>query len=485
MFLNRAVKRALIRDVKQLHKRNISTQRSQYRPLGHDRYPLSQSPPPAWRQTTQGSPFLRQTTRTYFGALPAKPSIRQRYIQLLKQAQKDHPVQLPILVILSFISVASLGFFAYDDYFNKSPKFGIFPPPVEEYLRLGIYYTEIEEQPQKAIENFTAAIQKGAELQMDKWSDEVLGMRIRLAAAMEKFGLMKESIRVLDVLVQECKKKVDELDGKGSTTSKVPASNDLAQDRETMLGRGDLRKKLVRKQIECLAKIGELQGSDWIQQDATAAKTLSDAIGILFRESNNPQINGFTEDNGAGMSYEEIAILLDQLATAHARLGGAEGLGTATQLSMLALQPTREAYNNQPSCQEAAVLSRIGANMLAAVEQPGAIVNGKLLDDEGRSKARRSAGTWLRQATAMVGRIPEKERDERCAISAATATINMAVVLQDMGQKEEAKETLEKILPRVRKLDIQPLIERTEYHLRELSGDIVPPLKNRVLLTGR
>ena len=355
---------------------------------------------------------------------------------------------------------------SYDEYTHVEPKFAKYPPLVEQQLRLGIYHTEIRPEPDLAIDAFSRALQEAERCGMDLYGVEYLGIRIRFAAALEKFGRAKGAAEILRDLVKDCEEKIREFDREKTLRQKKLARGEdvklprLAEDTE-------LRKRLLRKVIECNVKIAELYSSDYIQDANSARKLLSETMGLLFSESNNPQTKGFSEDNGAGLTLDEIAAMLDRLGSLFSVCGDQ---ATALHLYMLALDALRKACDGKATCNEVQLLATIGTAMATAAGQPGALIDGKPATKESLRKARAAAVTWHKQAQNVAAQVDPHERDSTCDLGVLASSVNMADLLFENGQVAESRVLYKQVLPILREKDLHPLLEIAEQNIRKAGG---------------
>jgi hypothetical protein len=361
---------------------------------------------------------------------------RANFVKHVEYARKESPILLNVAIIATTASLCLLSYLVYDDYVNVHPQFAAYPEAVERQLRLALHHTHISPDPDTAAMYFDRALQSAAESGMNPYSKEVVGIRIRSAEMFEKFGHAESAVKVLNSIITNCEKKVDD-----PTIPVYPPQN--GQEPVPPV----TRQQLLRYILESKVKVASLYQSDYLQNENMAKQSLSDAVGLLVKESKDPITQGFTTDNAAGMSMMEIASILSQMGDLYATSGEESN---AVQTYMLALQPLRAACDGSRSCKEVQVFSNIAATMQVAMKKPGAKINGKPATKQSLQDARRAALGWADQAIATADLVPLQAKDSICEDSALTARLTRADLLLDSDQRQKAKETFISVLPKLR-----------------------------------
>jgi hypothetical protein len=75
-----------------------------------------------------------------------------------------------------------------------------FPEPVAKELRKALYYTNQDLKPKEALKFYKKALAVAEEIGMDPFSDEIIGVKIQLAAFMEKIEQYGKAIEVLEIV---------------------------------------------------------------------------------------------------------------------------------------------------------------------------------------------------------------------------------------------------------------------------------------------
>jgi hypothetical protein len=382
----------------------------------------------------------------------------EKFRAAILKARQQYPILLPILFFTTVSSLSVLGLLAYDQYTKVDPLFADWPAPVENQLRIALHFTHVDPNPNQAAESFDGALAAAEKCGMDPFSKEVMGIRIRLAEMLEQFGRAKSSIEVLNSLAKDCQEKLTEL-SRGTVLKELKGENASTQEEKDLAQHTTILKTIIQVKV----KIAGLYDSEFIQDPASAKKTLSEAVGLLVQHTQDPQAKGFHEDNAAGLSLEEIAAMLSQMGDLYATTGEE---ANAIQVYMLTLDPLRKACNGTKSCKEVQILSNIAASMGIAAKRPGAVINGRPATPESKKAARRAAIKWADQAIGTAEKVLPEDRDEICELGMLSAQLTKADLLLEDGQKVESKELWRGMLPILREKNLTSLISTAEQGIR-------------------
>lgn len=387
-----------------------------------------------------------------FGSV-GKSSFGERFREQWTNAKKDYPILLPVLIVTTVASISVLGLLLYDDYTRVSPAFAAYPPAVELRLRQALQNIHVTPDPDMAATHFTAALRAAEESGMDPFSPEVLGIRTRLAEMLEKFGRARSAIEVLDGTVKMCEEKVADID-RGVT------KDDPEQTKS-------LRKGMLRTIIRNRVKVADLTEGEFVRNPAKAKEILSDAIGLLVKETQDPQTKTFSEDNAAGLPLDEIASMLSQMGDIYATTGEE---ANAVQVYMLTLSPLRQACNGTRSCKEVQILSNIASTMDLAMKKPGATINGQRATSKSLAAARRATLKWADQAIATADVVKPEDRDEICELGLISAEMTKADLLLEDGKSLQAREAFRSIIPKLREKGLVALAQTAEQGIQRAGG---------------
>ena len=353
---------------------------------------------------------------------------------------------------------------AYDDVTRVSPQYTDWPPNVEQALRFALHHTHVSPDPDIAAQAYTRALEEAEKYGMDPFGKEVLGIRIKLAEMLEKFGRMKGSIEVLKGIAKDCEEKVRDMDRGLIRKKRLENKEEVTDQRPNF---SILRQDLLRQVIQCDVKAADLCTGEYIQDPNAAKEFLSKAMKLLVGESNDARKNGFSEDNGAGLTMQEIASILSQAGDLYSMT---QDQATAVQIYMMAVDPLRKACDGKASCKEVQLLSNVAGSMAMALKDPKAKINGKPATKESLKVARRTAMAWASQATQVAHSVDPEERDGMCEIGIISATMNIAEMLMDEGSIAEAKNHWRELLPILRGKGLDSLAKTAEEGLRRAEG---------------
>jgi hypothetical protein len=335
------------------------------------------------------------------------------------QARHDSPMLFRMLLIGTFAAVTALAFVSYDEYFHQAPKFADYPPEVEQMLRLALHYTYVRPDKDAALRKFHNAVKLAEEKKMDPFGKPFIGLRIRFAEMLENFGHVKEAVENLGMLAQECEDQIE------------PSSGSIEQDASN-----ERRKRMVKTVINCKNHMAELYQGEYLQDTDKAKEVLSEAITLLVKETQDPKTKGLGENNGADMSHEEIASLLNHMSTLYS---ATSEYGSAVQTGMLALGPLRAACNGSKTCREVHLLSCIARDMHKALQQPYTMVNGQPQTEASMATARQGILSWLDASDNTIKSIPKHEVNPDCVIAVKQNILTRGQLYMEMGGSDRAR----------------------------------------------
>jgi hypothetical protein len=394
----------------------------------------------------------------------------EKFRKAVHKARHDHPVLLPFLVVATFGTLSFLALMAYDDITRVAPQYSAFPPNVEQSLRLALHHTHVRPDPNIAADAYTRALEEAERSKMNPFGKEVLGIRIKLAEMLEKFGRVKGAVEVLKGIAKDCEERVRDLDRRSVLRQRL--GNEIKTDDQEAVDL-DVRKHLLRQVIQCDTKAADLCLSPYLQDGKAAKDFLSKAMKIIVEETKDVQNNGFSENNGAGLTYEEMATILAQAAQVHLMT---DDYATAVQIFDMALVPLRKACDGRPSCREAEVLANMSAAMAMALEEPGAQINGKPATASLIKMARKTARAMASQGVDVANRVEQPDWEPRCITARVSGELSLAGLLKDDGKVEAAKKVYIGLIPTLRQLGMEDMAQHCEKLMEQ--ADKRGPLEN-------
>jgi hypothetical protein len=166
-----------------------------------------------------------------------------------------------------------------------------FPAQVAKPLRRALYYTNISLSPKDALKYYKQALAIADEIGMDPFSDEILGVKIQVAALMEKIQQYEKSIEVLEIIRSDCLKWIELLGSKSGNEGK--------------------RTRVLGKTVAISVKLGDLYANYYIQDKETAEERLVWAVETALKEKKRREEEGVKEGEGDWMTDEEFGGALE------------------------------------------------------------------------------------------------------------------------------------------------------------------------------
>lgn len=166
-----------------------------------------------------------------------------------------------------------------------------FPEPVAKELRRALYYTNWSLEPKNAVKYYNRTIRAAEEIGMDPFSDEIIGVKIQLAALMEKIQLFDKAIDVLEIVKKDNLKWIEVLGNKPGNEGK--------------------RTRVLGKTVGVSVKLGELYANRYINEKEIAEQSLIWAVETVLKEQKRRAVEGVKEGEGDWMTPEEIGGALE------------------------------------------------------------------------------------------------------------------------------------------------------------------------------
>lgn len=325
-----------------------------------------------------------------------------------------------------------------------------------------MYYTEIDLNPAKALKGYKDALRIAVEMGMHPFSDEVLGIKLQVAMMLEKAGLVKPAIDVLERTKSETLKWIEE----GRAAEGSPAAGGKAQqvkvksdDVDVQIKEGaaqeaerDLkemqafearqRDKALKKVVGIQMKLAELYSSDYMQENKKAEEAQVAAVELCLKEMHRRQklglpVGGGTgEDSDAWLNLTEIATALADLASTYTTKERHE---LAMPLYLRALDMIRVAEGDSPSCKQVTLLNDVASAMAGQVQLP-ASPRTQQQQAIPREQTIEAARKWAQKSLDVAARIKPPVRDEECDITCVAATYNLGELAELQKKPDVAKQ---------------------------------------------
>jgi hypothetical protein len=211
----------------------------------------------------------------------------------------------------------------YFTYFYAE-QFTRYPPTVAKALRRALYYSNNQKDPKLALKYYKIALEQCDEMRLDPFSDEVMGIKIQLAAWLEQVGYYDNAGLVLEALLADCRRWVEVMETavRDGTTAKMlpvllPPSNLLDKDdkqpgadapAESLWGK---RTRVLAKAVGVSVKLGDLYANEHVLKPELAQQQLIWAVETALKEVRRRHDDGLKEGEGAWMSAEAIGATLE------------------------------------------------------------------------------------------------------------------------------------------------------------------------------
>ncbi|KAI0445328.1 TPR domain-containing protein [Xylaria telfairii] len=449
-----------------------------------DKGPSEQKPP------MPPSKLIMRALRQGLSFRPLFSAFRgQNLRNLFRQSPEE--LVIAILLLCCCAAVTIYVVYAYFHYF-QSPQFTRFPPEIAKSLRRALYYSNYAPDPKLALKYYRLALEQCKAAGLDPFSDEVIGLRVQVAAWLEKIGGYQNSIEVLEALLQDCKKWVEVMEknvrdglidksGKliGATTARPSTPTEGDQSSEEEVEPENLwakRTRVLGKSVGISVKLGELHADAHVLQGDAAGVHLVWAVETVLKELQRRQVEGVKEGEGDWMTPEQIGGSLEALGN-HYESKSQHYLAAPLYLQAVSLSPPG-------SCHTAVLMNNLAISLaqqpaqspLDAQPLPGSEKQGQPATQRPtRAVLLDSARSWALQALNTAKKVTGEARTEECDEACAVAMCNLGDLASMAGDTEEAKRRFSESLELSQKLAFESGIAQAKDGLKRVSA--TPPSK--------
>ncbi|KAH9836025.1 Tpr domain-containing protein [Teratosphaeria destructans] len=351
----------------------------------------------------------------------------------------------------------------YQNYIIKS--FHKFPEPVAKKLRKALYFTNTDLQPQEAMKFYRQALQVAEELEMDPFSDEIMGVKIQIAKLCEDVRAYPKAIQVLEIL-------------RNDSLEFLKQFGDLEHNKVK-------RTRVLGKVVAITNKLGELYARPEIYDRETAEERLVWAVETTLKEQqrrNNIQEaekmsdEQMSEIYGQWMTASEIGAALESLAHNYEEKDQ-HYLAAPLFLQALSLYPTPDCHSvvlmgnlasalAQQSPRAAAIAQQYASSQ--SITNPTPSQNSSSPSTVSRERMILNARTWAQKALDVAAGIQPPARNEECDVGCAVATHNLGEFAEMLKDVDGARRKYEEALSLSRAIGFQDGVEMSEERLRAL-----------------
>lgn len=307
-------------------------------------------------------------------------------------------------------------------------------------LRKALYYDSQDPNPRKALQYYQEALQEAANVGMDPWSDEIVGLKIRIAVFLERLGAVENSAMVLDRLRRD-------------------ALNWVEREGDKHFGDGR-RTALLAKTVQIGVKLGELYSSPQLRDGEAAEANLVSAVETVLKEKQRREKEGVKEGEGDWINDEECGASLEALAH-HYEEVNRHYLATPLFLQALTLCPPK-------SCHRVVLMNNL-AMSLAQQRPPQSMARkGEKLPTP--EMLRQQAALWAQKALQLASEITSPDRTEECDMGCAVATHNLGELAEMAGNIDEARKKYEEAARLSESFGFNEGIQQAQEGLRRLES---------------
>ncbi|KAH6631026.1 hypothetical protein B0J18DRAFT_118255 [Chaetomium sp. MPI-SDFR-AT-0129] len=372
-----------------------------------------------------------------------------------RDVMRDSPLEAfsAIVAVVGAIGVMFYCIYAYYTYFN-SRQFTRFPEPVAAALRKALYFSNHQPDPQRALKYYKQALELCEQEGMDHFSDDVMGIKIQVAAWLEKIESYQNAIDVLENLLGDCKRWVEVMEKSAAdgTLPKLepptpPQEGESAAPNQPPEGWWAKRTRILAKAVSVSVKLASLYSDEHVLERETSHDRLVWAVETALRETQRRANGGLKEGEGPWMTPEEIGGSLESLAQSYQAKNQHH---LAVPLFFQALRLCEE------PCHIALLMNNIATSFAEhPLITPGdAPVHAMMKEEsqawasaaEQRASYLASAQRWAQNAVSHASEPQGEKRTPECDQACAVALSNLGSILAIMGKNDEARKKYEEAI---------------------------------------
>ncbi|OJD19665.1 hypothetical protein AJ78_00397 [Emergomyces pasteurianus Ep9510] len=416
------------------------------------------SPRPRLTSSSKPQLPLNATIQARLKSTSRLQKFKRDYREAWGKIWQTNPIGFPLTVLFVAVNAGLLIYIIYDRVTRVDPYLNRFPPEVAAPLRKALHHSEIRPDPILALQMFREALVVAEHLRMHPFSDEVLGIRIAAAEMLEKNGLVKASIDMLEKALADCKEWVANgrrrqmiIDKQRAYKAPVEPVDPLTaeaekQAREKEEEEAKLRDQVMKKVIGIKIKLADLYSSNSVQDMDKAENSLIGAVTesageVRRRRELNLPVSRDTGDDYVNLT--EIAASCNDLADLYVKKGKNH---LAATLYMQSLGLIKEEEGQSTTCAQVVLLNNISSQM--AEEAQKAIRKSVPIQREDGHPVSPpdlldAAAQWAKKALDVAEHIKPPVRNEQCDQSCQVALYNLGEIAQMQKKFTEARKYYE------------------------------------------
>lgn len=392
---------------------------------------------------------------------------------------------MPLGVLFALSTSGFLTYLIYDHVTRVNPKYGRYPPEVAEPLRRAVYYTEIDLSPPLALRWYKQALIVAEQLEMHPFSDEVLGIRLNIAMMLEKAGLAKAAIEILEKIQADCqawvqngrrRQMIRDRERAGNTASRTVGSEQMKLEQEILKAEemdDQMRDTIMKKVVGMGVKLAELYSSEYVQDMEKAENALVNSVNTSVTELRRRRDLNLPVSKYAGdtfMNLTEIATAYTELADLYSRQGKHD---LAATLYMYALGLIKEEEGESTTCAQVVLLNNVSSQMAEQLQNPdlrptsphkfhgSSMAHDQLLD---------AAARWAKKALDVAAYIKPPARDGSCDLACQAATYNLGEIAEMQNNFQEAGKHYTNARILARRMNFEEGITKADEALKRLKN---------------
>lgn len=369
-----------------------------------------------------------------------------------KKIFKEYPIAITFATLSILLGSFGVMYanYRYQTYIIAA--FHKYPEPVAQKLRRAIYFTNEDLQPKEALKYYRQALQIAEEMGMDPFSDEIMGVKIQVAALMERIQQYSKAIQVLEILKRDSLEWLEKFGGLEHNKKK--------------------RTEVLSKCVRISTKLGELYGQPVIYNREVAEERLVWAVETVMKERQRRDTNNISdEDEGPWLNDEEIGAAMESLAHSYEEQNQ-HYLATPLFLQALSLA-------QQGTCHSVILMNNLASSL--AQQSPRAARAAQAFADSRNINNAQPAGpavtretmienarTWAQKAIDVAAHIKPPIRDEECDVGCAVAAHNLGEFAEMQKDVKEAERRYNEAVSLARAIGFQEGVENSSERLRLL-----------------
>lgn len=297
---------------------------------------------------------------------------------------------------------------------------------------------------------------------MNPYSEEFIGMRIRMAEFLEQHHQYEQAIKMLEKEREYCYDFMEKAKEKD-----VPESQ---------------RARILGMAVKLGVKLGKLHSNEAVDNPEAAQAAFVTAVETLLRERQRREQEGVKEGEGKWLNDEEIGASLEELGHSYLDTKQPE-FALPLFLQALSLCPSKSCHAAMLSMTDnlsysprltVAPVNQISAAL--SLQRPGATT---LLEaPKTRSTApiptltdfRSQAKQWAEKALAVSQAVPPPDRTEECDIACAVTTHNLAELADMSGDTVTAKRLFREAKSLSEAINFEEGVQEATQALKRLQG---------------